>query len=64
MSIEPAYPTRRSFLSNTAFGVGAVALAHLLREEGLLADPGKALPENHPSAWRPGRPTSPPRRRR
>ena len=53
MSIEPAYPTRRSFLSNTAFGVGAVALAHLLREEGLLADPGKALPENHPLSLAP-----------
>jgi hypothetical protein len=42
--------TRRAFLSQSAFGVGAVALAHLLREEGLLADsvakPGENLPLN------------------
>lgn len=48
MSTDPLYPTRRSFLSNTAFGVGAVALAQLLHEEKLLADPSKALPDNLP----------------
>jgi hypothetical protein len=40
--------TRRAFLSNTAFGVGAVALAHLLRDEGLLANPSKLTGENLP----------------
>ncbi|MDG3003541.1 DUF1501 domain-containing protein [Paludisphaera mucosa] len=53
MWTDPRYPTRRSFLANSAFGVGAVALAQLLREEGLLADPGKALPENHPLSLEP-----------
>src|SRR5262245_52463324 len=50
MLIDERYRTRRSFLSSTAFGVGAVALAHLMREEGLLADtpkkPGENLPLN------------------
>lgn len=40
--------TRRAFLSQSAFGVGAVALAHLLNSEGLLAEtvakPGENLP--------------------
>jgi hypothetical protein len=42
-------PSRRSFLSQAAFGVGAVALAHLLQRDGLLADvpkPGENLPLN------------------
>ena len=35
-------PSRRSFLEQTAFGFGAVALAHLLQSDGLLAeDPHK-----------------------
>jgi hypothetical protein len=41
--------SRRAFLSNTAFGVGAVALAHLLQQDGVLADvskPGENLPLN------------------
>jgi hypothetical protein len=50
MSIELPYPTRRALLANTAFGVGAMALAQLLRDEGLLADttkkPGENLPLN------------------
>jgi hypothetical protein len=50
MSIDLRYPTRRAFLANTSFGVGAMALAQLLREEGLLADttkkPGENLPLN------------------
>jgi hypothetical protein len=50
MSIDLGYRTRRAFLANTAFGVGAIALAQLLREEGLLADttkkPGENLPLN------------------
>jgi hypothetical protein len=48
MWIDERYRTRRSFLANTAFGVGALALAQLMREEGLLADapgkPGENLP--------------------
>ena len=50
MSIDPRYQSRRAFLANTAFGVGAVALADLMRQEGLLADtvkkPGENLPLN------------------
>jgi hypothetical protein len=48
MSIDLRYPTRRAFLANTAFGVGAVALAQLLGEEGLLADTAKKPGENLP----------------
>jgi hypothetical protein len=41
-------PGRRAFLANTSFGLGAVALAHLLRQDGLLAETaGKPL-ENLP----------------
>jgi hypothetical protein len=50
MSIDLRYRTRREFLANTAFGVGTMALAQLLREVGLLADttkkPGENLPLN------------------
>lgn len=50
MWIDERYRTRRAFLANTAFGVGAVALTHLMREEGLLAEvprqPGENLPLN------------------
>ena len=50
MWIDPALTSRRDFLASTGFGVGALALAHLLREEGLLADvpgkPGENLPLN------------------
>jgi hypothetical protein len=48
MWIDERYRTRRSFLANTSFGVGALALAQLMREDGLLADapgkPGENLP--------------------
>jgi hypothetical protein len=50
MWIDQRNQTRRAFLANTSFGVGAVALAHLLRDEGLLAEepgkPGENLPLN------------------
>src|SRR3954451_19156749 len=40
--------SRREFLARSAFGIGAFALAHLLREDRLLADapgkPGENLP--------------------
>ncbi len=38
MWIDPTTTSRRAFLANSAFGVGAFALAHLLRQDGLLAD--------------------------
>lgn len=48
MSIEPLPHSRRNFLTSSAFGVGAFALAHLLRQDGLLAaepaKPGENLP--------------------
>ena len=46
MWTDSAYPSRRSFLANSSFGVGALALAHLLRQEGLLADEPKKPGEN------------------
>ncbi len=49
MWTDPRYQSRRAFLANTAFGVGAVALADLMRAEGLLAEskkPGENLPLN------------------
>ncbi|MSQ97551.1 MAG: DUF1501 domain-containing protein [Gemmataceae bacterium] len=43
-------PTRRAFLSRSAYGIGTFALAHLLQREGLLAQevgrPGENLPLN------------------
>src|SRR5271155_810715 len=48
MWTDSPYSSRRSFLANSAFGVGAFALMHLLRQEGLLAEtpgkPGENLP--------------------
>lgn len=49
MSTDPTQrPGRRAFLANTGFGVGAFALAHLLRQEGLLAEEPKKPGENLP----------------
>ncbi|MGC8639335.1 MAG: DUF1501 domain-containing protein, partial [Isosphaeraceae bacterium] len=48
MWIDQSYQNRRKFLANAAFGVGALALAHLLREEGLLAQSTGKPGENHP----------------
>ena len=49
MWTEP-YSTRREFLAQSAFGIGAFALAHLLQGDRLLADtpgrPGENLPLN------------------
>jgi hypothetical protein len=43
-------PSRRAFLSRSAYGIGTFALAHLLQREGLLAQevgrPGENLPLN------------------
>jgi hypothetical protein len=46
MSTEPRFRTRRELLAGTASGVGAIALAHLLRQEGALADVPKKPGEN------------------
>jgi Protein of unknown function (DUF1501) len=46
MLTDPLFPSRREFLAGTAFGVGAIALAHLLREDGALADVAKKPGEN------------------
>ena len=46
MSTEPPLCSRRELLSGTAFGVGAIALAHLLRQDGALADIAKKPGEN------------------
>jgi len=46
MSINPTFSTRREFLAGTSFGVGAIALAHLLRQDGALADVVKKPGEN------------------
>ena len=48
MWIDPRVPTRRDFLTRSAFGIGSFALAHLLQRDHLLADtigkPGENLP--------------------
>ncbi len=55
--------SRRSFLAQSAFGVGVFALAHLLREDGLLAEtPGKPG-ENLPLDLKPRPPHFAPRAR-
>ncbi|WP_422930844.1 DUF1501 domain-containing protein [Singulisphaera sp. PoT] len=48
MSIELPFRTRREFLAGTAAGVGAIALAHLLRQDGALAETPKKPGENLP----------------
>jgi hypothetical protein len=53
MWTDSASPSRRAFLANSAFGVGALALAHLLRQEGLLADTPKKPGENLPLDLKP-----------
>ncbi len=47
MQIERPIPTRRQFLSRSAFGIGSFALAHLLSQDSLLAAPAKPA-ENLP----------------
>ncbi len=38
---QPIPRTRRAFLAQSAFGIGSLALAHLLQQDGLLAAPPK-----------------------
>ncbi|MFN3652712.1 MAG: DUF1501 domain-containing protein [Armatimonadota bacterium] len=47
MSTDPRYYSRRRLLSQSAFGIGSFALAHLLQQDGLLAAPPKPA-ENLP----------------
>ena len=47
MSTEPRFLSRRRLLSHSAFGIGSMALATLLQEEGVLAAPPKPA-ENLP----------------
>ncbi len=56
MSIEPlrSLPaTRREFLAQSAFGIGTLALAHLLQQDRLLAEPVGKPGENQPEAISP-----------
>src|SRR3954471_13832289 len=55
--------SRRSFLLRSAFGLGGVALAHLLRRDGLLAEPPRRPRENLPLDLRPRPPHAAPRAR-
>src|SRR4051794_20640049 len=51
----PAFPTRRSFLRRTGSGLGMLALAGLLDQEGLLAPTAIAADASlNPLAPRPG----------
>ena len=63
MSIEHSFSNRRDFLAGTAFGVGAIALAHLMRRMEL-ADIVKKPGENLPLGLRARVPHSPPGQRR
>jgi hypothetical protein len=62
MSIDPRFPSRRAFLSRSAFGIGSFALAHLLQGEGLLRAETPPKPgENLPLNLKPRRPDFTPR---
>jgi hypothetical protein len=61
MRTDPRYPSRRSFLARSAFGIGAFALAHLLRQDGLLAEPAGKPGENLPQTLTPRQPHFAPR---
>jgi hypothetical protein len=58
----PPPTSRRQFLAQSAFGIGSFALAHLLGQEGLLADSGPPKPgENLPLDLKPRAPHFAPR---
>jgi Protein of unknown function (DUF1501) len=61
MSTDRDHTSRRALLANSAFGVGAFALAHLLRTDGLLADTPKKPGENLPIDLKPRRPAFEPK---
>ncbi len=56
MWTDPTYRSRRSFLAGSGFGMGALALAHLLRQDGLLAETVKKPGENLPLSLKPRAP--------
>jgi hypothetical protein len=56
MWTNPVAKSRREFLGQSAFGIGAFALAHLLREDGLLAEPVGKPGENLPLTLLPRNP--------
>ena len=58
---QPLPQSRREFLQNTGFGVGALALSSLLRDEGLLAETVAKPGENFPLDLLPRIPHHPPR---
>ena len=64
MTIGPLFPaSRREFLARNALGIGSVALAWLLNEEGLLAMPAN-VPKKPPSFdLKPKRPPAKPQAR-
>jgi hypothetical protein len=59
MSTDPTRPSRRWLLSRSAFGIGSVALAHLLQAEGALAAPPKPV-DNLPLDLKPKAPLAAP----
>ena len=68
--MQPFPTSRRDFLATTGFGVGSVALAHLLNQDGLLAGAAETAggeagaskpPENLPLDLKPKRPHSAPK---
>jgi hypothetical protein len=56
MSTEPLPHSRRDFLARSGFGIGAFALAHLLRQDELLAEVPAKPGENLPLGLRPRQP--------
>ncbi len=63
MWTENGFPSRRRFLASSAFGVGGIALAQLLAEEGLLAGEPKKPGENLALDLKPKSPHFAPRAR-
>jgi len=61
MWIDGNPPSRRAFLTNSAFGVGSFALAYLLGRDGLLAETPKKPGENLPLNLQPRPPHFAPR---
>ena len=63
MSAPYGILSRRELLRASTFGVGSVALAWLLNEERLLANPTRPEPQQHAFDLKPRPPHSPPRAR-
>ena len=59
--MNPAFCSRRHFLRANAFGLGSLALTHLLREDGLLAAPVKPDLERRTFDLLPKQPHFPPK---